>query len=153
MDGEYDAIVLGTGLKECIISGLLSVQGKKVSILLSVSPVVHICWNGCCYDGRKHLNVTQKNLNRYLQWNGASCVGRWCRPVKWSRKGPKATRLGSGMQVLHMDRNSYYGGESASFNLTQVRCFLGLIHSTHTLVSLRAGFCMHTASLQRCRSR
>jgi GDP dissociation inhibitor len=23
-------------------------------------------------------------------------------------------------QVLHMDRNSYYGGESASFNLTQV---------------------------------
>ena len=26
----YDVIVLGTGLKECIISGLLSVQGKKV---------------------------------------------------------------------------------------------------------------------------
>jgi len=25
MDEEYDAIVLGTGLKECIISGLLSV--------------------------------------------------------------------------------------------------------------------------------
>ena len=31
MDQEYDAIVLGTGLKECIISGLLSVNGKKVS--------------------------------------------------------------------------------------------------------------------------
>jgi Rab GDP dissociation inhibitor len=30
MDGEYDAIVLGTGLKECIISGLLSVSGLKV---------------------------------------------------------------------------------------------------------------------------
>jgi Rab GDP dissociation inhibitor len=29
-DGEYDAIILGTGLKECIISGLLSVQGKRV---------------------------------------------------------------------------------------------------------------------------
>jgi Rab GDP dissociation inhibitor len=29
-DGEYDAIVLGTGLKECVISGLLSVKGKKV---------------------------------------------------------------------------------------------------------------------------
>lgn len=29
-DGEYDAIVLGTGLKECVISGLLSVQGKRV---------------------------------------------------------------------------------------------------------------------------
>jgi Rab GDP dissociation inhibitor len=29
-DGEYDAIVLGTGLTECIISGLLSVAGKRV---------------------------------------------------------------------------------------------------------------------------
>ncbi|EKX54040.1 hypothetical protein GUITHDRAFT_159164 [Guillardia theta CCMP2712] len=51
MDGEYDAIVLGTGLKECIISGILSVDGKK---------------------------------------------------------------------VLHMDRNDYYGGESASINLNQL---------------------------------
>ncbi len=47
----YDVIVLGTGLTECILSGLLSVEGKK---------------------------------------------------------------------VLHMDRNDYYGGESASLNLTQV---------------------------------
>lgn len=31
MEEQYDAIVLGTGLKECLISGLLSVQGKKVS--------------------------------------------------------------------------------------------------------------------------
>ncbi|CAJ0959398.1 unnamed protein product, partial [Mesorhabditis belari] len=30
MDEEYDAIVLGTGLKECVISGMLSVSGKKV---------------------------------------------------------------------------------------------------------------------------
>lgn len=30
MDEEYDAIVLGTGLKECILSGMLSVSGKKV---------------------------------------------------------------------------------------------------------------------------
>jgi len=30
MDEEYDCIVLGTGLKECILSGLLSVNGKKV---------------------------------------------------------------------------------------------------------------------------
>lgn len=29
-DGEYDAIILGTGLKECILSGLLAVNGKKV---------------------------------------------------------------------------------------------------------------------------
>lgn len=30
MDEKYDAIVLGTGLTECIISGLLSVSGMKV---------------------------------------------------------------------------------------------------------------------------
>lgn len=30
MDEEYDVIVMGTGLKECILSGLLSVKGKKV---------------------------------------------------------------------------------------------------------------------------
>jgi len=48
---EFDAIILGTGLKECILSGLLSKAGKK---------------------------------------------------------------------VLHMDRNDYYGAESASLNLTQM---------------------------------
>jgi len=51
MDETYDAIILGTGLKECILSGVLSVEGKK---------------------------------------------------------------------VLHMDRNSYYGAESASLNLNQL---------------------------------
>lgn len=30
MDEEYDCIVLGTGLTECILSGMLSVSGKKV---------------------------------------------------------------------------------------------------------------------------
>lgn len=30
MDQDYDCIILGTGLKECILSGLLSVGGKKV---------------------------------------------------------------------------------------------------------------------------
>ncbi|XP_011502429.1 PREDICTED: rab GDP dissociation inhibitor alpha [Ceratosolen solmsi marchali] len=30
MEEEYDSIVLGTGLKECILSGMLSVSGKKV---------------------------------------------------------------------------------------------------------------------------
>lgn len=54
-DAEYDVIVLGTGLTECILSGLLSVDGKK---------------------------------------------------------------------VLHMDRNEYYGAESASLNLSQVKQLL-----------------------------
>lgn len=30
MDGEYDAVILGTGLKECILSGLLALNGKKI---------------------------------------------------------------------------------------------------------------------------
>ncbi|KAG0059636.1 Rab GDP dissociation inhibitor alpha [Linnemannia elongata] len=51
MDEQYDVVVMGTGLTECILSGLLSIEGKK---------------------------------------------------------------------VLHMDRNDYYGGESASLNLTQL---------------------------------
>lgn len=51
MDENYDVIVLGTGLTECILSGLLSVEGKK---------------------------------------------------------------------VLHIDRQEFYGGESASLNLTQL---------------------------------
>ncbi len=51
MDQEYDAVILGTGLKECLLAGLLSVDGMK---------------------------------------------------------------------VLHMDRNSYYGGEAASLNLKQL---------------------------------
>lgn len=50
-DGVYDAIIMGTGLKECMLSGLLAVNGKK---------------------------------------------------------------------VLHVDRNSYYGGECASLNLTNL---------------------------------
>ena len=32
-DGKYDAIILGTGLKECVLSGLLSVKGKKVLVI------------------------------------------------------------------------------------------------------------------------
>lgn len=30
MDEDYDVIVLGTGLTECVLSGILSVEGKKV---------------------------------------------------------------------------------------------------------------------------
>jgi RAB protein geranylgeranyltransferase component A len=63
MDEEYDAIVLGTGLKECILSGLLSVDGLK---------------------------------------------------------------------VLHIDRNNYYGGHSASLNLKQVGCIAS--HGLHLCV-------------------
>lgn len=36
MDEEYDVIVLGTGLKECILSGLLSVDRLKVVFCLLI---------------------------------------------------------------------------------------------------------------------
>lgn len=38
MDQEYDAIILGTGLKECLLAGLLSVDGMKVRER-------HGCWS------------------------------------------------------------------------------------------------------------
>lgn len=36
-DGKYDAIILGTGLTDCIMSGLLAVNGKKVTALSRLS--------------------------------------------------------------------------------------------------------------------
>ncbi len=45
-DGEYDAIVMGTGLKEAIMSGLLSTLGMKVSYRL-VAECRCWCWCGC----------------------------------------------------------------------------------------------------------
>jgi uncharacterized protein (DUF1810 family) len=36
-DGKYDVIILGTGLKECVLSGLLSIKGKKVRALRCAS--------------------------------------------------------------------------------------------------------------------
>ena len=30
MESEYDVVVMGTGLKECLLSGLMSASGKKV---------------------------------------------------------------------------------------------------------------------------
>lgn len=46
MDEEYEVIVLGTGLKECILSGLLSVDGVKVSILFPSIPYFLLSLHG-----------------------------------------------------------------------------------------------------------
>lgn len=51
MDDKYDCIVLGTGLKECILSGILSVEGKKV---------LHIDRND--YYGGDTASLTLKQL-------------------------------------------------------------------------------------------
>jgi len=34
---EYDVVVLGTGLTECVLSGVLSVKGKKVYVTEGVT--------------------------------------------------------------------------------------------------------------------
>lgn len=49
MNEEYDVIVLGTGLKECILSGLLSTKGKKV---------LHLDRNGYYGGDTASLNIT-----------------------------------------------------------------------------------------------
>jgi hypothetical protein len=50
-DGEYDAIIMGTGLTECTISGLLSVNGKRV---------LHLDRNG--YYGADTASLSLINL-------------------------------------------------------------------------------------------
>ena len=64
---KWDAIVLGTGLKECLLSGLLSVAGKK---------------------------------------------------------------------VLHLDRNPYYGGASASLDINQLFKKFGISEAPSALLPL-----------------
>ena len=55
-DGEYDAIVMGTGLKECVMAGLLSVNGKKV---------LHVDRNG--YYGAECASLNLTNLFEKFQ--------------------------------------------------------------------------------------
>lgn len=50
-DGEYDAIIMGTGLTECIISGLLSVKGMRV---------LHVDRNN--YYGAETASLSLQNL-------------------------------------------------------------------------------------------
>jgi len=59
MDEEYDLIVCGTGLKECILSGLFSVAGKKV---------LHLDRNGYYGGECASLNIT----NLYSKFYGES---------------------------------------------------------------------------------
>eukprot|EP01039_Chlorochromonas_danica_P008273 gene8273-9122_t len=59
-DGEYDAIVLGTGLTECIISGLLSVQGKRV---------LHLDRNN--YYGAESASLSLQNLFQKFRETGS----------------------------------------------------------------------------------
>lgn len=54
-DEDYDAIFLGTGLTECIISGLMSMEGKKV---------LHLDRNDRYGGEAASLNLTQVIIMR-----------------------------------------------------------------------------------------
>ncbi|CAL1539066.1 unnamed protein product [Lymnaea stagnalis] len=62
MDDTYDVIVMGTGLKECILSGMLSVSGKKV---------LHVDRNA--YYGGESASLTP--LDQVYQHFGKTPVG------------------------------------------------------------------------------
>ena len=64
-DGEYDAIILGTGLTECIISGLLSVDGKRV---------LHLDRNN--YYGGDSASLSLNDL--FDKFHGGTTLGIQC---------------------------------------------------------------------------
>lgn len=128
MDEKYDVIVLGTGLTECIISGLLSVSGMKVRR------------GGNSQQRTQHprtfarVRVRRTARAPGLRWTPhlAEALGEWRACGSPCASSPAAVVWCTGLasippdpptclQVLHMDRNNYYGGESASLNLNQVR--------------------------------
>lgn len=70
MDEEYDVIVLGTGLKECILSGLLSVNGLKVTNnpRIAFDPVF------CCEWIDELIHVVVWASCRYCIWTAMTIM-------------------------------------------------------------------------------
>ncbi|KAK3101639.1 hypothetical protein FSP39_005102 [Pinctada imbricata] len=73
MDETYDVIVLGTGLKECVLSGMMSVSGKKVlhmdrnkyygAEIASLSPLED------CFAHFKREAPAKEQYGRGRDWN------------------------------------------------------------------------------------
>ncbi|CAH8519244.1 unnamed protein product [Schistosoma rodhaini] len=71
MDDEYDVVVLGTGLKECILSSLMSMEGKKV---------LHIDKNSY-YGG----DITSVNIDSLFQhFNVETDISKYHRAKDWN---------------------------------------------------------------------
>lgn len=135
MDETYDAIVLGTGLTECILSGLLSVDGLKVQALFFTSHFRSLRFTCCdercsCPLVVSLLSCGRLHVLQYIACGTSHAV--WSVPIinahfigRSTAQKPHILRSNDGgestMQVLHMDRNDYYGGQSASLNLNQAR--------------------------------
>lgn len=72
MDEKYDVIVLGTGLTECIISGLLAVEGKRVLHLDKSSYYGGECASLTLEQAWEHFEGTTdypKDLGRSKDYN------------------------------------------------------------------------------------
>ncbi|XP_076012609.1 rab GDP dissociation inhibitor beta-like [Genypterus blacodes] len=64
---EYDVIVLGTGLKECILSGLMSLNGKKV---------LHIDRNPYYGGQSASISPLEELYKRFESPGPSECMGR-----------------------------------------------------------------------------
>jgi len=72
MDQEYDVVILGTGLTECILSGLLSVNGKKVLHMdrneyygaACASLTLEQCWKRFSQEGSPPEKLGNKQAQR-----------------------------------------------------------------------------------------
>ena len=98
MDETYDCIVLGTGLKECMISGLLSVDGKKV---------FHLDKNDYYGGASASLNL-QQLFDQYE--NGAKAPESLGRPRDYNVDIIPKFIMSSGEMVkmlLHCNVNNY----------------------------------------------
>jgi len=72
-DGAYDAIILGTGLKECMIAGMLSVfEGKKVCGFC-----VTVMWFLCVKPG---LDAHARVWCRFCNWIGMDTTAATLHP-------------------------------------------------------------------------
>lgn len=86
-DGAYDAIIMGTGLKEAVISGLLSAKGMKV---------LHVDRNG--YYGEHTASVA-------CRLTALMCVISWIQVfVLVYHKTGSGLQSAKGMKGLHVDR-------------------------------------------------
>jgi hypothetical protein len=89
MNEEYDAIVLGTGLKECILSGLLSVNGLKVRAAFRSGAASHaparsrltgLITRRCCTWTATTITVPSPPRSTSTRWEAAPA--RRARPLK-----------------------------------------------------------------------
>ena len=75
MDEEYDVIVLGTGLKECILSGMMSGSGKKV---------LHMDRNKYYGGESASLHPLNELFSKFDQAVGPDFEHKYGRPRDWN---------------------------------------------------------------------